>query len=164
MITIMSRLLFQIAPVLREIQNSVFRSMCLSLCLDYGHKMRLNLPESAPTVPVQQREHICAKVMQSAQPGVTAAEHLGKSCPVLQLDIKPGKLTILWDLLTFHLQVKFSQRCSRCHMNIMKLIKDVGQLLLLSGGFLLFSAEQQLELERRKSGCQVRVRNQNDLF
>lgn len=49
-------------------------------------------------------------------------------------------------------------------MNIMELIKDLGQLLLLSGGFLLFSAKQQLELENRKSGCQVGVRNQNDVF
>lgn len=49
-------------------------------------------------------------------------------------------------------------------MNIMKLIKDLGQLLLLSHGFLLLSAKQKLELERRKSGLQVRVKNQNDLF
>lgn len=127
--------------------------------------MRFNLTEPAPTVPVQQHEHICAKVMQGAQPRVTAAEeHLGKLCPALQPDIRPGKLTLLLDPLTFHLQVKFSQRCSRCHMNIMKLIKDLGQLLLLSHGFLLFSAKQKLGLERRKSALQVRVWNQKDLF
>lgn len=164
------RLLFLIAPVLREIHNWVFKSMCLSFCLDiWTQNEALNLPESAPKVPAQQHEHIpqlvCANVVQGAQPGITAAEeHLGKPCPALQSDIKPRKLTIPWDPLTFHLQVKFSQWCSRCHMNIMKLIKDLGQLLLLGGGFLLFSAKQQLELERRKSGCQVRVRNLNDLF
>lgn len=33
-------------------------------------------------------------------------------------------------------------------MNIMKLIKDLGQLLLLSGRFLLFSAKKQLERKK----------------
>lgn len=49
-------------------------------------------------------------------------------------------------------------------MNIVKLIEDLGQLLLLSGRFLLFSAKSQLELERRKSASQKRVRNHNHLF
>lgn len=115
MLSILLILLFLIAPVLREIQNSAFRSMWLSLCLEiWTQNEALNLPEFAPKVPAQQQEHIpklvCTSVVQGAQSGVTAGEeHLGKPCPALQPDIRPGKLTIPWDPLTFHLQVKLSQ-------------------------------------------------------
>lgn len=77
--------------------------------------------------------HRLGKQLQST------SENLGQQ---FTLTTNLEQKTVLWAPLTFHLQVEFSQWCSRCHMNIMKFIKDLGQLLLLSGRFLLFSTKK----------------------